>query len=409
MSFGRLIYYSAILAGWSAFVAWAAVEFTVYGRLPDGVEAVVLAACVGAATGCAVNVAAGLGRGRVASLGGRALLGLFGGAFGGAAGGVAGDLVFRLGLPRAIGWTLMGVGIGVIDGIHDRSASKLRNGLIGGALGGLIGGLLFDPVAALANSATGMSSRATALVVLGVSIGACIGLAQVVLKEAWLTVVDGYRPGRQLILSRRVTTLGRAEHVPLAFLGATNAGIGPEQLTVTRERDGGFWLEDHGGGPPAMLNHRSLNGVMRLADGDVIKLGPNMIRFSERRARAAESSATTAGASGDALHPVVPVPPPPVRQPPAPAPPSSKRVSPSGSSPSPVAFTQPAVGLVPGVAPPTPTSSPRPTPATQPAPPPRPPLPQPPAAPPQPAAGSAPPPRKPGAPPPPPPPPPYKR
>lgn len=319
MSLGRLVYYSAVLAGWAAFLAWAATEFTVFGRLPEGILAVALAGAVGAAIGCAVNVAAGLGQGDATAVRGRALFGLAGGAIGGAVGGAVGNFAFQLGLSRAIGWMLMGIGIGVIDGLQERSASKLRNGLIGGAIGGLIGGLVFDPLVAIVGSATGMSSRATALVVLGLAVGACIGLAQVVLKEAWLTVVDGYRPGRQLILSRPVTTLGRAEYLPLAFIGPMNAGVGPEQVRISRQVDGGFMLEDHGGGAPVAINRMSITGAARLADGDVIKLGPNLIRFNERRVRSAGELSVDQGSTGNQTQrgPSVPLPPPrPVPPPP---------------------------------------------------------------------------------------------
>jgi len=40
-----------------------------------------------------------------------------------------------------------------------------------------------------------------------------IAIVQVVLKQAWLTVVDGYRPRRELILTQPVTVLGRSESV----------------------------------------------------------------------------------------------------------------------------------------------------------------------------------------------------
>ena len=64
-----------------------------------------------------------------------------------------------------------------------------------------------------------MISRATAFVILGMCIGILIGLVKVVLKEAWLTVLDGYRPGRQLILSEAETVLGRAEYAALPVHG----------------------------------------------------------------------------------------------------------------------------------------------------------------------------------------------
>jgi len=85
----------------------------------------------------------------------------------------------------------MGAGIGATEGLYERSPRKTRNGLLGGSIGGLLGGMLFDRIV---QSGAQMSGRATALVGPGISIGVLIGLAHVVLKEAWLTVLDGYRP-----------------------------------------------------------------------------------------------------------------------------------------------------------------------------------------------------------------------
>ena len=312
MSFGRLVYYTAILAGWSAFAAWLIAETTIHNRLP-AIEVLLTGGIVGAAIGCAVNVAASLSNFSLQSFVLRALPGLIGGAIGGAVGGYVGDLAYEMGLPRCLGWMLMGVGIGVLEGVQEKSLNKIRNGLIGGAVGGLLGGILFDPIQKLVASGNGMSSRAIAFVVLGLAIGACIGLAQVVLKEAWLTVVDGYRPGRQLILSRPVTLLGRAEYLPLPFIGAMNRDVALEHAKVTRQSDGGFVLEDLGAGPQVSLNQKPLASSTLLSDGDIIKIGPNIIRFNERHARH--------GSDGDAKADQVPS--QTKSQAPSPAPPPS--------------------------------------------------------------------------------------
>jgi hypothetical protein len=261
----------------------------VFDRLPASIEVAVVGAIVGGAIGGAVNVAATLGGSGFSASIQRGAPGLLGGACGGALGAVIGDVLFSLvaggslgWIVRGLGWMLMGMGIGIIDGLLDRSRVKIRNGVLGGAVGGLLGGLLFDPLQSLVSSGTGVSSRATAFVILGLAVGACIGLAQVVLREAWLTVVDGYRPGRQFIL-RPQTTLGRAEHLPLQFIGAMNNALAPEQVTIERRTDGGFVLQDRGGGPRTSVNHQPASGVVRLRDGDLIRLGPNVIRFNQRR------------------------------------------------------------------------------------------------------------------------------
>ena len=312
MSLGRLVYYSAVLAGWAALIAWIVAEWVILGRLP--LEVLLTAAVVGGAIGCAVNVAAGMSGTGLQTLLKRAAPGFVGGAIGGAVGGLVGDVAYGIGLPRGLGWMLMGVGIGMVEGIQERSFEKVRNGLIGGAIGGLIGGFLFDPVQALAASGSGMSSRATAFVVLGLSIGACIGLAHVVLKEAWLTVLDGYRPGRQLILSRSVTTLGRADHLPLPFLGTMNADLSPEQVRIARQPDGHFFIEDIGGTQRSWLNQVPIHQPVGLRDNDVIKVGRNLIRFNERRAT--HPSQSTLGTASPRQTPAPPPPPVPVPPPP---------------------------------------------------------------------------------------------
>ena len=139
----------------------------------------------------------------------------------------------------------MGAGIGVVEGLYERSPAKLRNGLIGGAVGGLVGGFLFDPILALIASNSGMSSRATAFVILGMCIGILIGLVKVVFKEAWLTVLDGYRPGRQLILSDAQTVLGRAEYAALPFMARGDYELEQVHARVIRQPDGRFALEDN--------------------------------------------------------------------------------------------------------------------------------------------------------------------
>lgn len=220
MSLYRFVYYSGIAGGWAALLAWMLAERLLFTG--GGMGTVIgVAALVGAAIGGGLNLASGMANARWQRQLSRLLAGFLAGGIGGALGGLAGNLVFLrvsgwLFAGRTIGWTLMGLAIGAAGGICDKSRRQTRNGALGGAIGGLLGGLLFDPLTA---AGSGMAARATAFVILGVSIGALVGLAQLVLKEAWLTVVNGYRPGREWILGRDVTTLGRGDHLPLPFWG----------------------------------------------------------------------------------------------------------------------------------------------------------------------------------------------
>lgn len=330
MSFVRIVYYSALAGGWGAFVGWLVAEILFFrsGVEEGAVQAAAVGALVGAGISLGLSVVAGLANGSVIEIIRRALPAVVAGGFGGAVGSLVGNLLDKM-LGRAPGWMVVGLGIGIVEGLYDRSASKLRNGLIGGALGGLLGGLLFDAIQKGVVHGSGMSSRAAGFVVLGIAIGALIGLVQVVLKDAWLTVLDGYRPGRQLILSRQVTALGRGDHLPLPFLGPMNAGIESEHVRIVRQAGGAFVLEDNQTKLGTRLNNNPVTHPTPLKDGDVIKFGTNFVRFNERRRDKGQEPITPAFQGQ-----VRSAPPPPVRKH-VPAPPPGPPVSPKPNPPQP--------------------------------------------------------------------------
>jgi hypothetical protein len=320
MSFNRFVYYSAVIGGWAAFVAWGVAELSFLGRqwLGGIAEAVLTAALVGALLGAGLSVVSGSTGARWTQRLKRATPGLVGGGIGGALGGLAGAILYsELGLPRAIGWLIMGVGIGVAEGIYERRPRKIRNGLVGGSVGGLVGGILFDPIA---TAGSDLPSRATAFVILGLCVGALVGLAHVVFKEAWLTVVDGYRPGRQLILSSPQTTLGRGDHLPLPFLGYAGRDLDNEHLRIIRRPDGRYTCEDNNSRIGTKINNQPVQSTVVLSDGDLIRLGTNIVRFNHRKRDATRDDIPIRGV--DELVPSSPglSAPPPPRTSPAPLP-----------------------------------------------------------------------------------------
>jgi hypothetical protein len=240
---------------------------------------------------------------------------LIAGGLGGLIGGFLGDvLVAVFGVQfRALGWMIMGACIGVVEGLYERSPAKLRNGLIGGGVGGLIGGFLFQPIFdLLASSSAGMSSRATAFVILGMCIGILIGLVKVVFKSAWLSVLDGYRPGRQLILSDAQTVLGRAEYAALPFMARGDNEVEMEHARIVRQPGGRFAVEDNQTRHGTRVNNVRIDGRTILNDGDVIRLGMNTIQFSERHHRSSEVRATVPIAPLKPAAPVAAPPRPPI-------------------------------------------------------------------------------------------------
>jgi hypothetical protein len=312
-----MVYYSAVIGGWSAFVGWFIAELAFFG---GGAWSVIfMAGFVGAAIGAGLAIVSGLSNGQWKQQVVRSLPGLGGGFLGGAIGGALGDFLFSFGIPRFVGWMIMGMGIGVVEGLYERSKTKIRNGLIGGGLGGMGGGLMFGVVGSLfADTGQGMASRAIGFVILGIFIGAMIGLVQVVLKDAWLTVLDGYRAGRQLILSQNMTVLGRSEYCPLPFIGAANSDLELEHVHIYRNDNGTFDADDPGSQVGTLLNGQKLSSRQSLKDGDIIRLGGNYIRFSERSGGGESGDVKAAPGPQKAVF----APPPPKAAPPK-APPAS--------------------------------------------------------------------------------------
>ena len=343
MSLNRLIYYSAIIGGWSAFFGWLATEILLnrQGGANGRVGVAMTCALVGGAIGAGLNLVAGMANAQWKQQTMRAVRGLILGGIGGAVGGYLGDVLYStIGLPRGFGWMFMGALIGIGEGVYDRSPAKLRNGLIGGTIGGLVGGFLFDPIRNMIGASSGMSSRATAFVILGLCIGLLIGLVKVVLKTAWLTVLDGYRPGRQLILAEGQAVLGRAEYVALPFVGMGDKDIELEHAKIVRQPDGRFMLEDNNTRLGTTVNSVRVGGRVLLKNDDVIKVGTNMIRFSESQRHSDQLS--TDMTTAPAANTYAPAPPPVVRPsvqgvdaPTAPAgsPPHPGRTSPLGGPP----------------------------------------------------------------------------
>jgi hypothetical protein len=205
-------------------------------------------------------------------------------------------------LGFGIGWTLTGLLVGAAPGTFDLTVSassgqdlrgplrKMRNGVLGGAVGGFLGGmlslLLRKSWGAMFESKPSdrlWSPSATGFAALGACIGLLIALAQVILKEAWLRVEAGFRAGRELILSKPVITVGRAEGCDVGLFGDRDV----ERLHARLVREGDrYVLNDAGTALGTYVNGRRVTGPYVLRAGDSIRVGNCVLRFGERRKEA---------------------------------------------------------------------------------------------------------------------------
>ncbi len=307
MSFTRFIYYCSLCGGWAAFVAWGLVQFSgirtdspdsfwgTHPAIKDAVIALVLGVLCASAVGAVDALMNSTGGQRFLRVGICLAVGLLGGFLGGL---IGGTLYQVLSVPRVFGWILVGASIGASIGIFDLLSAlqgsheigpavrKMRNGLAGGALGGFVGGLLFSGVMKLTELAQTvsleLSSLAAGLVILGLCIGLLIGLAQVILREAWVRVEAGFRPGREMMLAKGELTIGRAEACDIGLFG--DPGVEKLHARILRKNNR-FLLEDNETPGGTYLNDQRVTTATPLKSGDLIRVGRNVLRFGERQKR----------------------------------------------------------------------------------------------------------------------------
>ncbi len=302
MSFRLFVYYCALCGGWAGFAGWALGRaFSPSGALGQaGIRGMFLGMMVALGLGL-VDALWNLSLRRFGLILLRAGSAVLVGAVGGLVGGLAGTWLWqvtdRLDLMFVLGWIMTGLLVGISIGAceilmglmnqHDvgGAVKKLIKCLAGGAAGGAVGGLL-----ALALKLAGKvfqkpeewlwSPTATGFVILGMCIGLLVGLAQVILKEAWIKVEAGVRPGREMILAKEKTTIGRAEASDIGLFGDNTI----EKLHASILLDGNrYYVEDANTPAGTYVNDQRVQGRTPLQSGDLIRLGKSALRFNERR------------------------------------------------------------------------------------------------------------------------------
>jgi len=297
MTFRWFIYYSAMCGGCAAFIGW------LLGRAMPSKSPVLEAALQGFCLGVIVSLILTLidnlwnGTRQIGPLIMRLLLAVLVAAVGGLIGGALGQLLLNSPLGRVgqvLGWTLTGLLVGgsvgvfdLLDRIQKRQPTsgarrKVVNGMIGGTLGGMLGSILFLLLLGMGKRDNLWTPGAAGFIALGILIGLMVGLAQVILKEAWLKVVEGFRAGRELIVSKPEITIGRAEACDIGLFG--DQRVEKLHAKIIQEGDR-YYLHDMGTPHGTYVNNQRINGPTPLHSGDLIKLGRNILRFNERAKR----------------------------------------------------------------------------------------------------------------------------
>jgi len=176
---------------------------------------------------------------------------------------------------RGLAWAIFGLGVGVAAAAAKRSMRKLVNGVIGGLAGGFVGGVFFHWVSAHIES--GMLGRVLGLVVVGLGIGAAIGLVEVVRRQAWLRIVAGGMAGKEFIVYHQTTDIGSSPKCQITLI--KDPAVGPHHLRIV-EHAGRRTLQAFEG------CHVTINGTPVtqhvLRNGDVIGVGTTTVQYAEK-------------------------------------------------------------------------------------------------------------------------------
>lgn len=323
MSFRLFVWYCMVGGAWAGFIGWAfGVVLAPSLSAGAGYGVFVLRTCVqGMMLGLVVafglsfldaifNVSLRQIGKVIVRVSAGVFVGIFGGLFGSFVGGSLYYLVQSMSMPAllanvafVIGWTIVGFLIGfsicffeVAAGLVTRknfsgAFKKFIKCVIGGTVGGVLGGIValipqliagFMPFFRDKDINALWSPTAYGFVAIGACIGLLVGLAQIILKEAWIKVESGFRPGREMLISKDKTSIGRAEGSDIALFG--DMGVEKIHANIVLEA-GRYYLEDMQTPGGTYVNEQKVEGKAPLKTGDLIRVGKSVLRFNERAKR----------------------------------------------------------------------------------------------------------------------------
>jgi hypothetical protein len=185
-------------------------------------------------------------------------------------------------LGRTLAWTLVGMAMGLGQGIALRSKRLLIYGFIGGVIGGLLGGLLFDPVQMLIvgkDAPSAHLSRMISLTVIGLTVGAMIGIVELLARDQWLRMVEGPLAGKEFLLFKDSMKIGSS---PKCDIYLFNDPLVADQHATLRAVGDNTEIENEHRPNPILVNGRPA-GLSRLRHGDQIAIGRTVFVFERRQ------------------------------------------------------------------------------------------------------------------------------
>lgn len=185
-------------------------------------------------------------------------------------------------VARMFAWTFAGAAMGLGQGIALRSGRLVSYGFLGGVIGGMLGGLLFDPLDMVVLGADRVGAEWARLIgfaVIGASVGAMIGVVELLTRDAWLRMIEGPLAGKEFLMFRDVMNIGASPKSEIYLFNdpkvaqthATIRIVGDECEITARDRV-----------HPLLINGSAVR-TSRLRHGDRIHIGDTSFLFEQRQ------------------------------------------------------------------------------------------------------------------------------
>lgn len=183
---------------------------------------------------------------------------------------------------RGLAWLLAGMTMGLGQGLAMRSKRLILYGLLGGIVGGLMGGLLFDPIDLILLGGDKVSahwSRLIGLTAVGISVGAMIGVVELLARDAWLRMVEGSLAGKEFLLFKDIMQVGASPRSDIYLFN--DPQVAGTHATLRAMGDH-CEIENRSAEFPAEVNGRRFQHL-RLRHGDRITIGRTVLVFQQRQ------------------------------------------------------------------------------------------------------------------------------
>ncbi|HOP79726.1 MAG TPA: FHA domain-containing protein [Armatimonadota bacterium] len=182
-------------------------------------------------------------------------------------------------IGRTAGWALIGLFTGLAQGLSTESTKKMINGAVGGFIGGAVGGFVFQILWIF--SVPLQLLRMIGFMITAGSAGLFIGFIEEVTKRASIVHLKGRNEGKEFLVYKPETVVGRDELVDIPIFG--DPDVEPRHFLIKADPYRHV-LHDLN-----TLAGTSVNGQKvkqhTLKDGDIIQIGMTKLLFRDKATR----------------------------------------------------------------------------------------------------------------------------